>query len=326
MKAEQGLIRSLTHGAVRFEENNGELTFSRFTEEQYRFYKNRSLMRAQSSAGIILEFETDAESFRFSGRVEPGSSRSFYWFDIFVNGFLYDHLGSECRGDQPDFSYEIQLKSGLKHVKIYFPGLSRVILKELTFSGESKVSPVKKGKTIICYGDSITQGYDARYAHLAYPNQLAETLDAEIINKAIGGEIFSPELALYPDSVQPDLITVAYGTNDWSISAKEEFSRNVSGFFRNLTRNYPKVPILVILPLWRIDCVTRVTACGSFSEMLEEIRRNCTVFPQIKRIDGLPLVPHQKDCFSPDGLHPNDLGFQFLGKNLLRIITDLKIF
>ena len=326
MKSDLELIRSLTHGAVRFEENQGELTFSRFTEEQYRFYENRSLMRAQSTAGIILEFETDAESFRFSGRVEAGSSRSFYWFDIFVNGFLYDHLGSESRGEQPEFSYEIQLKSGLKHVKIYFPGLSRVILKELTFSGAAKVIPVKKMKTIICYGDSITQGYDARYAHIAYPNQLAEILDAEIINKAIGGEIFSPELALYPDSVQPDLITVAYGTNDWSRSPKDEFHHNVSGFFKNLVRNYPTRPILVILPLWRLDCETGITACGSFSEMLDEIRRNCAAFPQIKLIDGLPLVPHQKDCFSPDGLHPNDLGFHFLGKNLLRIITDLKIF
>ena len=326
MRTDTELIRSLTHGAVRFEENNGELFFYRFTEEQYRFYENRNLMRAQSSAGIILEFETDAASFRFSGRVEPGSSRSFYWFDIIVNGFLREHLGTEGRGDHPEFSYEIQLEPGVKHIKIYFPGLSRVILKELTFSGASEVIPVKKEKTIICYGDSITQGYDARYAHLAYPNQLAEMLDAEIISKAIGGEIFSPELALYPDPVQPDLITVAYGTNDWSRSAKEEFSRNVSGFFRNLTRNYPKVPILTILPIWRLNCETGITACGSFSEMRDEIRRTCTASPQIKLIDGLPLVPHQKDCFSPDGLHPNDLGFHFLGKNLLRIITDLKIF
>ena len=192
MKADSELIRSLTHGAVRFEENNGELTFSRFTDDQYQFYENRNLMRAQSSAGIILEFETDAASFRFSGRVEPGSSRSFYWFDIVVNGFLQEHCGSENREDQPEFSYEIQLEPGMKHVKVYFPGLSKVILKELVFSGSSRVTSVKKGKTIICYGDSITQGYDARYAHLAYPNQLAEMLDAEVFNKAIGGEIFPP--------------------------------------------------------------------------------------------------------------------------------------
>ena len=328
MKADTELIRRLIHGAVRFSESNGEYTFSRFTGEQRKVYlaPERFSIRAESCAGMRLEFETDAASFRFSGRIEPGSSRLFYWFDVIVNGYLRGHFGSENREEQPEFSYEMKLDPGMKHVSVYFPGLSKVILRELEFISASCVTPVKKKKTIICYGDSITQGYDARYASLAYPNQLAEGLDAEVYNKAIGGEIFHPELTRFPDPVKPDLITVAYGTNDWIHSAAEDFRSHVSGFFRNLNGIYPDVPVLVILPVWRTKCETLITAIGSFADMHGEIRKVCAQYPQIRLIDGLTLIPHREECFSPDVLHPNDFGFQFMGKNLLRAISELKIF
>lgn len=328
MKADTELIQHLVHGAVRFSENNGECTFSRFTEEQRKVYLNHEAfsIRANGSAGIRLEFETDADSFKFSGRIEPGSSRLFYWFDVVVNGYLRGHFGSENREEQPEFSFEMKLDPGMKHVSVYFPGLAKVILRELEFTGASSVTPVKKQKTIICYGDSITQGYDARYASLAYPNQLAEALDAEIFNKAIGGERFNPELTRFPDPVKPDLITVAYGTNDWSHSPAEDFRTKVCGFFRNLNGIYPDVPVVVILPLWRTKCETRITEVGSFADMHGEIRKVCAQYPQIRLINGLTLVPHREECFSPDVLHPNDFGFQFMGRNLLRAGSELKIF
>ena len=70
-------------------------------------------------------------------------------------------------------------------------------------------------KRILCFGDSISQGYDALYPSNQYTPQLAKLLDAEEYNKAIGGEIFRPELALARDDFEPEYITVAYGTNDW---------------------------------------------------------------------------------------------------------------
>ena len=45
-------------------------------------------------------------------------------------------------------------------------------------------------------------------------------------------------------------------------------------------------------------------------------------YPQIKLVNGLELVPHLEACFSPDVLHPNDFGFQFYGRNLLKEIKS----
>ena len=189
---------------------------------------------------------------------------------------------------------------------------------DLEFFGESVVEPVVKQRLLLCYGDSITQGYDARYPSLSYPNQLADVLHAEMFNKAIGGDRFNPPLAAAAERIRPDLITVAYGTNDWSHDPREQFMTNGSAFFRNLTAAYPGVPIVVVQPIWRTQCETRLTGVGSFSEMHDMIRTMTSEYPQIKLVNGLELVPHLESCFSPDVLHPNDFGFQFYGRNLLR--------
>ena len=277
-----------------------------------------------SAAGVRLDFLTDAKSFTLSGRAEAGSSRNFYWFDIAVNGILVRHEGSESRADEPDFSYEIGLDGGMNRVTVYFPGLSEVVLKGLDFSGETVVRPVSRKCVMICYGDSITQGYDARYASLAYPNQLADALDAEMFNKAIGGEIFNPALASLPDPVHPDFITVAYGTNDWSKCSSDVFQNNLDGFFYNLTKTYPDVPIFALLPLWRIGCETRETQVGTFAGLRSRMVKTCSEYRQVRVLDGLKLVPHLKSCFSPDVLHPNDFGFQFMAKNILNAVIHDK--
>ena len=47
---------------------------------------------------------------------------------------------------------------------------------------------------MLCYGDSISQGYDAVFPSLSYTNQLARHFDAYSVNQCIGGERFVPEL------------------------------------------------------------------------------------------------------------------------------------
>ena len=141
-----------------------------------------------------------------------------------------------------------------------------------------------------------------------------------MFNKAIGGDLFNPPLAAAAERIRPDLITVAYGTNDWSHGSREAFMENCNAFFRNLTERYPDVPVFAIQPIWRTQCETRITAVGSFPEMHDMIRKMTADYPQIKLVNGLILVPHLESCFSPDVLHPNDFGFQFMGRNLLREI------
>ena len=323
MKADSALIRSLIHGAVEIQEENGMIQMFRLTSAERDVYSKNAAytLRTFAASGMRLEFRTDARSVVLSGTASPASSRKFYYFDVSVNGVLCHHTGFESCEEHPEFRFEFELGSGSKEVCIYFPCLTRIGLTALDFSGESVIEPLVKKRLLLCYGDSITQGYDARYPSLSYPNQLADALHSEMFNKAIGGDWFNFPLAAAGARIRPDLITVAYGTNDWSHStSRDVFMNNCSAFFRNLTERYPDVPVFALQPIWRTQCETRVTDVGSFSEMYEMIRTITAEYPQIRLVNGLALVPHLESCFSPDVLHPNDFGFQFMGRNLLHQI------
>ena len=61
----------------------------------------------------------------------------------------------------------------------------------------------------------------------------------------------------------------------------------------------------------------RVTDVGTFAEGHAIIRVAAERHTGIKLVDGRELLPHLESCVS-DGLHPNDFGFQFMARNLLK--------
>ena len=78
-------------------------------------------------------------------------------------------------------------------------------------------------------------------------------MDADLTNKGIGGDMVFPELVCEREANMPDLITVAYGTNDWGCRTQDEFLKKYTLFMQKLTEMYPKIPIYAITPVWRAD-------------------------------------------------------------------------
>lgn len=322
MYADLDLVRKLTHGAVAVTEKDGWFLFSRFTDEQRDTYRNIPdfYRKTFASSGIRLEFKTSSSFFAMDYHVTGASSRKFYYFDVFVNGILVKHEGSESCEEQPDSTLQVELPQGIKTIAVYFPCLVAVKLNRLLFDDASVIQPLRKSGKMICFGDSITQGYDARHSFLTYPNQLADAFDAEMINKGIGGEVFRPDLLANADPMQPDLLTIAYGTNDWSGNfSREELRRHTDLFCRRLVESYPDVPVFAILPLWRSDfgCIRNA---GTFEDAGKIYRSIYEKYSIIRIIDGFSLIPHDTSLFSDGYLHPNDSGFSQMSKNLIRQI------
>lgn len=162
---------------------------------------------------------------------------------------------------------------------------------------------------MLSYGDSITQGYDARYPSMAYAPALARALDADSINRGIGGERFCPALLEEKEIFEPELITVAYGTNDWSARTMEDFAESCRSFYAALSAQYPKAKIYAITPIWRAD-TEKERPIGVPHAALESIMRELICdLPNVTLIPGYPLTPHLPEFFADRYLHPNDPGF-----------------
>ncbi|MBE6391360.1 MAG: hypothetical protein E7042_04050 [Lentisphaerae bacterium] len=323
MNADLGLIRTLTFGAHEVIEVNGTYEFNRMTPEQIAVLQNIQdfAKKATASSGIQMDFITDAEAVKLAGEFTPATTRKYAFFDIFVNGCMVQHSGVENIFETSGFELTIPLSGNCNRVTIYFPGLTKTALKNLEFVNASAVTPAKKSKTMICYGDSITQGYDAVYPSFAYTNLLAAELDAEIFNKAIGADIFNPAFAACKDEIKPDLITIAYGTNDWRKGATcESLEKNATGFVQNIIKNYPGTPIIALLPIWRKD-MKEIHPTGQLTDAIAILRKVYESFDNVKIIDGMPLVPHLPEFFADGYLHPNDSGFLLYGKNLIKAIA-----
>lgn len=329
MKLSLEQIEKIAIGTSYINEADGRIILHRFTKEQEEAYKGWSAdfyNKSFATAGVRLEFITDSSSMFIKVRVRPASSRRFFTHDIFVNGEMIGQLGASYEDsysamDPVYVSGKFALGEGEKKVCVYFPWSFVSEIAEISLDDGVTLEPIQKKYRMIMFGDSITHGYDAFSTSNSYATKLADLLDANAVNKGIGAEKFRPELAALKDYFDPDIITVAYGTNDWGCNDKEAFERASKGFYENLSRNYPNAKIFAITPIWRADIDdTREFKFRFVNQYLHEIADS---LDNVTAIDGYDLVPEDTSLFSDLYLHPNDKGFAYYAENIYKKLKDL---
>lgn len=313
------ILPSIVCGAEYITEKDGVFSFFRFTSEQAHMYReHRSqefFLKTNATADVRIAFRTDSRHIGFDYHFGYGSSRKFGWFDVYIDGALTDHIGSDSiihingRAD-------IALPVGLKSVEICFPWSKAASISGFELDDGAVVYPLKRRLSMISYGDSITHGYDAQYPSLSYSSKLSRLLDADNVNKAIGGDTFFPELLEADEPLKPDIVTAAYGTNDWNISSYESLSENCGRFYRTLSAKYSSAKIFAIAPIWRADLDKETRFGAPFETVAVIIRNACASLGNITVVDGFRMIPHRAEFLSDGYLHPNDLGFTQYTENL----------
>lgn len=323
MKLDLEKIKEITTGTVKITEDSDGFHFYRFTDEQYEMYKNARedfYTSAFSTPGVHFEFETDGNELVLCGNA-VASYQSIYGFDLYINGKYADGIynypdGTEnvplyCWKEYPlgKFSKTFQLGNGKKTVKLVFPFSVNPILTNIEINGANYVNSVKKSGKMLSFGDSITHGTCALFPSNTYAERVAAALNVEILNKAIGGEMFRPELSMLKDDFNPNFITVAYGTNDWRhITSREEYESNCRRFISALSKNYSDTKIFVFTPIWRNT--SEIESFCDFDELDGIIEPICRSFKNVICISGRKFVPEDGKFFCDEVLHPNDEGFK----------------
>lgn len=323
MKLSFEQLASIARGVDRVEETPDGVQFFRMSasHKQYFLHYNNieKANKTDSTAGVKLAFYTDSQSLKFSAKFTDGSSRLYAYFDICENGAMIAHGGSDKENEA---QMEVKLLAGESLVEIYFPWSKGVIMTSFELDDGATVKPYARPKTLVAYGDSITHGYDAIYPSLSYVNRLGNLLDADVHNRGIGGDTFSPELVRRDTVENPDFVTVAYGTNDWSMCTLERFEQSARSFFALLHEKYPKSRIFAIAPIWRGDSERETAMARPISDVYHLLCEYTKEYDHIHVVNGWNFLPHLPEFFADKILHPNDQGFGPYAENLYCAIKD----
>lgn len=329
MKLNLEQIQKITTGAARIREEKGLFYFNRFTAEQEELYRitDQGFYNVSfSTAGVKFFFKTDSKNLFLKLKTSVTGTRRYFSVDVFVNdcpiGYIDNFSDTQLAQDYTkqefllgDFSGNFVLGDGVKTVCVHLPWSVKTIIEEISVDDNSFIEGIKPKRKLIAYGDSITQGYDALRPSNRYTARLADSLEAEEFNKAIGGAKFFPELAQLKDSFIPDYITVAYGTNDWFRLDRDTFKSNCKSFYTNISQNYQDSKIFAITPIWRKD-MNKPREYGEFKQVEQDIRSAVMDIENVTVVSGFDFVPEDEKYFADLRLHPNDDGFECYEKNL----------
>ena len=319
-------IAEYLHNYICYRLEDGFLQPLRYTEKQIAHltaFSERQAIRALASANITLEMRTNSSHVGLDLSFLPGSSRESGAVDFLINDTFAKSFHFK---EANDYNIDISLDGNMNKITIYLPWSYQTKIARITLDDDCMVwKTAKKEKSIICMGDSITQGYMADNPTQTYVGRLSTHLDAEVINQGNGGYFLDYELLDEFIDVKPSLVTFAYGTNDYSRNGDPEVIReNLDDFLDSLTEIFTKTPVLCITAPYRGSekHFNRENLLGWGYDKLREIFHEvCSKYSQVTVIDD--PVPHEDACFFTDYTHPTALGFEHYFNNIYPTVKEL---
>lgn len=311
-------MKELFKNCLFVDECDGWYSPSRFTPSQLEYYgrADSTWKRSASPSSVALRFKTAATKLSLEYRI-LGKARDWAVFDVVSDGKLFSSVTLEA----DEGRVELSLSGDPEHeVNVYLPHLAVTNIKNITADAPLYPVPDRKMRWL-ALGDSITQGMVARHPLSAYPSLMSEALGCEVINAGVGGIEFNAEELDYV-GFEPDLITVALGTNDWNGISTGDMTARVTAYFDKLLSLYKCEKIYAITPIWRSDEGTTKSGV-SFAEHRGTIADAVSRYPRVRLVDGYTLVPHDRELFGDPierQVHPNEQGFAHYSKNLLNVI------
>ena len=311
------VISAIT-GAIDFHEEDGFLQFSRFTPQMLTYFSatERQDLHSKADAGIKMDFTTDSDFLKFSYVPYPASRSVECYIDILVNGDLVLHHGNTPIVSEIQHVF-LDLPKGTNRLTIYFPCLFYVKVKDFALSDGASYTPFAHKLKILFFGDSITQGCNAFFPSLAYYNLVGAKLDAEVLNQAISGDIFNVDQIEKDVPFSPDMIFIAYGTNDIAKGLLTE--EILQAYFQKLCEVWPTQAIYVLLPLWRLDMQEHKEKFLAARQLIADA---CVLYKNITVVETMDFVPHYPEFFYDNFLHPNELGFVFYANSIVKYLAQ----
>lgn len=305
-------LRAVTVGALRVWEEDGHVCFSKLSDAQFESISAAVPgvnPAALATTGVRLDLRTNASCVEYT-TTTTGS------YELKVDGLLTSVVRAEAGRL---ISYELPQDGREHRVTLHLPshgepgGLSYLALSD----GATLHRHEFDRKFLFC-GDSITQGWHTELDTLSYAYLVSDHFNAESVIQGIGGETYQT-YNLAPMDFSPDVIFIAYGTNDADQRATlEDVRAHCEAYLDKLSELFPGVPVYVITPPWRLDA-DRPRPWGRV-ELAADVIATVARERGLTVLDAMTMIPHDSRFFA-DPLHPNDLGFCLYAHGLIRALS-----
>jgi len=233
-------------------------------------------MPATGVSGVDLYAKTDT-GWRFVGNGRPHAQANEATFGP---------------GAAPELCLFLPLYNGTSSVQIGVP------------EGETVTAAPVRGKPVVFYGTSITQGGCASRPGMAYTNIVGRKLNVPIINLGFSGNGWSePEMA----SLLAEIDASAFVLDAlWNMSP-DMVNERIEPFVRTLRAAHPDTPIILAE-----DSTIRGNIPTEFGKVLRDVYARL----QQEGVANVYFVSAEgmmgpDDEGTVDGCHPTDLGFMY---------------
>ncbi|TAJ14532.1 hypothetical protein DMA11_05005 [Marinilabiliaceae bacterium JC017] len=236
--------------------SHDKLHYCRFSETTLNAPLNEMLFnpkKARTNSGIKLRFKTASPFINLTFSPQEGDNRGSE-FAVLQNGKISGKYA--FKGDAGKTAMLLEITNDYPGQETCFevvlPSWSNVALTNMEINDKSDLMPfTPKAKPIyLALGNSITHGVGQGSASfLTYPYLLAEKLDADYYNMAVGGAKISPAIARQTAEMpQADIITILIGYNDMMFNDKTvpQYTTAYRAFLTEVRKNQPKATIFCI--------------------------------------------------------------------------------
>ena len=311
MRLSNEQLKKIYYGAYSFRETeNGYLQAFQYTVKQMEYFKAASdfwYERCTASNAKTLELHTTATQISFDYKILWAGSEDT--MELAVDGLITQIYYVKDLPEEGQVSFE--LPAGEKKVMIYLPADATVLIRNCEIDAD--LSPVEKNEKVLWMGDSITQGFGPLRSAHTYVSVANRLLNYDVLNQGIGGYVYDKEVLVPMEGYDPDKIIISMGTNQYGT----ESMKGIEEYYERLLEVYGNRPVLCITPIWRGDSPDGEPVLIRFCQKLAEI---CSRYSNITVVEGFRLVPHLSEYFL-DNLHPNALGSEIYGRNLVSAIV-----
>jgi hypothetical protein len=229
-------------------------------------------------------------------------------------------------------TFELGARAAERDITLYLPLYKPVKVLGVAVEKDAKVTkarPFAVARPVVFYGTSITQGGCASRPGMSYQAIVGRALNLDHVNLGFSGNgKGEPALAQAVAEIDAACYVLDFAQNNRTV---ESLSQVYGPFLDAVRAKRPGVPIVAITPIYsaREAAATEPTDTQKMRDHIRQVvsKRIADGDKLLQLVEGTDLLgPAQVDGLV-DGVHPNDLGFEWMARGLetrLRKVLGLR--